>query len=114
MLEAPLLLLARALLPLKPPEPPPNALRLPPPELRPMSRLPMRSPPPLGRLLVMPVRSPAPRVVERSPDPPERERSVKLLAPERLPSPPDCARLPNPPALAPVLLRRFPFSLPIC
>ena len=43
MLEEPRLLLARALDPLYPLEPPPSALRLPPPELRERSRLPMLS-----------------------------------------------------------------------
>src|SRR5258706_2323956 len=61
MLDEPRELLARALLPLDPPEPPPNALEFrdpPPPEVL---RLPTRSPLPRLALLLL---APAPRVAE--------------------------------------------------
>src|ERR1700748_2958957 len=89
MLEAPRLLLARALDPLYPLEPPPKASRFPPP-LRERSRLPTRSappaPPPAARLLI-----PAP------PPPPAR---LLTPAPPRLlarlpPCRPICCRAPD-------------------
>src|SRR5215472_2846356 len=77
MLENPRLLLLRALGPLYPLEPPPNASRLPPPE-RDRSREPMRSGPP-------PSDPPLGRDAGRLPSPPP---------PARLPAPPE-ARLPG-------------------
>src|SRR5712671_809282 len=78
MLDAPRLLLARALEPLYPLEPPPKASRFPPP-LRDRSRLPIRSaPPPLAP-------SPPPARLLRPPSPP---RSLARLPPCR----PTCCR----------------------
>ena len=78
MLEAPRLLLARALEPLYPLEPPPNASRFPPP-LRERSRPPMRSAPP------PPAPSPPPARLPRPPSP------ARLLAREP-PCRPTCCR----------------------
>jgi len=102
MLEEPRLLFARALLPLYPPEPPPNAERLLPPLG--ILRLPTRSPPPPpDRLLALPA-----------------ERLLTPAPPARLPAPPaersltpaPAARLPALPAER--LLGRLPPSLDIC
>src|SRR5262249_8760796 len=84
MLEAPRLLLERAALPLKPPDPPPKPPRSEKP--LPTLRLPTRSPPPIP---------PAPPVAGRLPTPP------RFPAAGRLPSPP--------PALP-----RLPFWRAIC
>src|SRR5262249_24146342 len=98
MLDEPRELLDRALLPLKPPEPPPKALEL--REARPELRL---APAPPLRLLALapapPLRLPAPAPppppLARAPAPPPRLPALRLLAlavPPRLPEPRDSPR----------------------
>src|SRR5688572_9801207 len=88
MLEAPRLLLERALLPLQPPDPPPNPPRLPIDEVLPTLRLPTRLP--------LPPKLPLPPRLE-SPD----ERLL-IPAPLRLPTPPGRLVLPRFPPWRPM------------
>src|SRR5215471_3703370 len=95
MLEEPRLLLLRALDPLYPREPPPNALR---------------SPAPLRETFLLPMLSAPPDL------PPRLELPARLLRPvppERLLAATPPARSPRPP-LAGGLLVRFPPCRPIC
>src|SRR5246127_5011157 len=96
MLEAPRLLLPRALDPLYPREPPPKASRFPPP-LRERSRPPIRSAPP--PLALFPKPAPPPRLPMPAPPP----RLLERLPPCR----PNCCR-----ALACRLLRESPRVVP--
>jgi len=88
MLEAPRELEERALLPLKPEEPPPK-----PPALLPlldgMFRLPILSPPPPLDDLPLPPRLDALGDPDRLPEPaPERSNDPPLSEPDRFPAPP--------------------------
>src|ERR1700745_3458734 len=96
MLEAPRLLLPRALDPLYPRAPPPKASRCPPP-LRERSRPPIRSAPP--PLALFPTPAPPPRLPMPAPPP----RLLERLPPCR----PNCCR-----ALACRLLRESPRVVP--
>src|ERR1051325_3163037 len=103
ILDAPRELLARALDPLNPPEPPPKA----PPPLDPPPedtlRLPMRSPPPPPRFAPRPSAPPAPRFPA-----PDCWRPPRSIVPACAP----CPRLPNCPWFWRALACRLPMESP--